>query len=138
VITPLCPCGVVAGLIITNGGSGYAGGDVGRPISFTGGGGSGAAAIISGVNGGGAVTNTLITNPGSGYTSAPAVTFSAPLGGGTTATGTSAIGPCSVPALPSTFLVSSVVALFAAGALFLWPGQLVVARVRKARRGGDR
>ena len=61
----------VAGISITNGGSGYT---AAPAISFSGGGGSGAAAkaIISG----GVVTNIVVTNPGYGYTSAPAITFS--------------------------------------------------------------
>ncbi|HEX8619363.1 MAG TPA: hypothetical protein VF911_17405, partial [Thermoanaerobaculia bacterium] len=61
----------VAGISITNGGSGYT---TAPTISFTGGGGSGAAAkaVISA----GVVTNIVITNPGYGYTSAPTVVFS--------------------------------------------------------------
>jgi len=49
--------------------------------------GTGAAASISTVN----VTGVSINNPGSGYTSAPTITFSAAPGGGTTATGTAVV-----------------------------------------------
>lgn len=45
-------------------------------VSFTGGGGSGAAGTVSGV-----VTGVSISNPGSGYTAPPTVTFSAPPAG---------------------------------------------------------
>jgi uncharacterized repeat protein (TIGR01451 family) len=61
----------VAGISITNGGSGYT---TAPTISFSGGGGSGAAAKA--VLTAGVVTNIVITNPGFGYTSAPAVIFS--------------------------------------------------------------
>ncbi|HYO77976.1 MAG TPA: hypothetical protein VE010_16070, partial [Thermoanaerobaculia bacterium] len=61
----------VGTVTITNGGAGYV---VAPTVTFTGGGGSGAAgtAILSG----GAVIGVNITNGGTGYTSAPAVTFS--------------------------------------------------------------
>lgn len=64
------PFGGVTGCLITAGGSGY----VGAPgVTFTGGGGTGAAGtavLTSGV-----VTSITITATGSGYTSAPAVGF---------------------------------------------------------------
>jgi len=74
--------GTVA-VLVTNGGTGY-GSSGSFSVSFTGGGGTGAAgtAIVSG----GQVVAVIMTNPGSGYTSAPTVSFSA--GAGTGATGT--------------------------------------------------
>jgi autotransporter-associated beta strand protein len=73
----LAPAGNgVAGVAVTNGGSGY----VGAPyVQITGGGGAGAAgyATIDPITG--AVTGIVITNPGIGYTSAPTVTL---VGGG--------------------------------------------------------
>ncbi|HYK00888.1 MAG TPA: C25 family cysteine peptidase [Thermoanaerobaculia bacterium] len=66
------PAGLyVAGISLTNGGSGYT---TAPTISFSGGGGSGAAAKA--VLTAGVVTNIVITNPGFGYTSAPTVIFS--------------------------------------------------------------
>lgn len=62
---------------ITNGGSGYAGTPV---VSFSGGGGTGAAATA--VMSGGVVVGLIITNAGTGYTSVPTVAFS---GGGAAA-----------------------------------------------------
>jgi hypothetical protein len=62
-------------VVITNGGTGYTTGS-GYALSFFGGGGSGAAGTFD-VDLSGAITNVLITAPGSGYTSAPGVTFTA-------------------------------------------------------------
>ena len=63
--------GAVTGVTITNGGSGYA---TAPAVSFSGGGGTGAAgtAVLTGD----VVTGVNITDPGSGYISAPAVTLS--------------------------------------------------------------
>ena len=47
------------------------------------------------------VDDVMITNGGSGYTSVPTVVFSAPSGGGTTATGT-AVGPTGVASVTMT------------------------------------
>jgi hypothetical protein len=69
------------------GGTGYPGGT--HPLSFSGGGGSGAAGTFSVL--GGAVVGTAITAPGSGYSSPPAVAF--PGTSGTPATGTAALTP---------------------------------------------
>lgn len=71
----------IASVTITNGGSGYL---TPPTVSFTGGGGTGAAgtAVLSGD----AVASVTITNPGSGYTSAPTVGFTG--GSGTGAAGT--------------------------------------------------
>ncbi len=67
---------------ITNGGTvNYT---VAPTVTFTGGGGTGAAASTTISSG--KVTNVYITNMGSGYTSAPTVTFNATVGSGATAT----------------------------------------------------
>lgn len=66
------PGGVGPIVTITNGGTGY--GTTPPGVTFTGGGGSGAAATAVLTNG--VVTSVVITNPGSGYTSAPTVHFS--------------------------------------------------------------
>jgi hypothetical protein len=60
---------------VTNGGAGY---NAGATVSFSGGGGTGAAGTV--VQSGGVITGVTITAPGTGYTSAPTVTFSAPAG----------------------------------------------------------
>ena len=72
---------LVAGIQITNAGTGYTSAPV---VAFTGGGGSGAAGTA--VVADGSVTGVIITNPGSGYTSTPTVSFTG--GGGTAAAGT--------------------------------------------------
>ncbi|MBW8782406.1 MAG: autotransporter-associated beta strand repeat-containing protein [Verrucomicrobia bacterium] len=66
----------VSSVAITSGGSGYLGAPA---ITFSGGGGTGAAgyATVSG----GVITGIVITNPGTGYTSAPTITLT---GGGST------------------------------------------------------
>lgn len=69
--------GGVAIVQVTTGGSGYS-----APlVSFSGGAGSGAKAFVSGAANG-VVTEITVTDPGSGYTSAPTVTI-ADSGGGT-------------------------------------------------------
>ena len=86
--------GIVAGAISTyamgNRGSGYS---LTSPpaVTFSGGGGSGAAARPDVAQR--RVTGVTITNPGSGYTSAPTVTFQTSVGGGTprTATGSAVL-----------------------------------------------
>ncbi|HEX5426673.1 MAG TPA: right-handed parallel beta-helix repeat-containing protein [Candidatus Acidoferrales bacterium] len=55
-------------------------------VTFTGGGGSGAAAAVSCTNG--SVVSVAITNPGSGYTTAPTISFSGGTGSGAAATAT--------------------------------------------------
>lgn len=74
--------GRVSSVKITNPGAGYT---VAPTVTFSGGGGSGAAGHAN-INAIGAVTSVTITNVGSGYTAPPTVSFSVP--GGTTATGT--------------------------------------------------
>ena len=74
----------ISGVTITAGGSSYIDGD---PITFTGGGGTGATATAV-VDVAGAITGVIITNPGSGYISVPTVVFG---GSGSNAAGTAAI-----------------------------------------------
>lgn len=63
----------VVGVTVTNGGLGY-GGALGPPIvTFSGGGGSGAAATAQINQATGSVSSVFVTNPGSGYSSAPTV-----------------------------------------------------------------
>jgi|694.fasta_scaffold17968_3 hypothetical protein len=67
--------GGVSGVTVTSGGSGYVNGST---VSFSGGGGSGAAGTAVVTNG--ALTGVTITAPGTGYTSAPAAVFTAGTG----------------------------------------------------------
>lgn len=76
--------GAVLTVAVTNGGSSY---ETAPSVTFSGGGGTGAAATAT-VNGSGIVTGVTITNPGSGYTSAPTVGFTGGGGSGATATAT--------------------------------------------------
>ena len=77
----------VTAVNVTSAGTGYTPGTH-YPLTFTGGGGSGAAGYA--VGGGTFVVSALnLTNGGAGYTSAPTVTISG--GGGTGATGTATI-----------------------------------------------
>jgi hypothetical protein len=76
--------GSVSGVTVTNGGSGYTSAPA---VTFSGGGGTGAAAIA--VLSGAAVASIVMTAPGSGYTSAPTVGFTG--GGGSGAAGTASI-----------------------------------------------
>ena len=71
----------VAGIALTNGGSGYTSAPA---VTISGGGGSGATANATVA--GGVVTSLVIANPGSGFTSAPTVAFSGGGGVGAAAT----------------------------------------------------
>ncbi len=64
-------------MTVTSGGSGYTSQP---PVTLAGGGGTGAtaAAILSG----GVITGVVVTNPGTGYSSAPTVIFGTPSAGG--------------------------------------------------------
>jgi hypothetical protein len=73
--------GEVTGFLVNTGGSGYL---TPPTITFSGGGGTGASAIAFLT--GGVVTSIQIQNQGTGYTSAPTATLSAPPSGGTQAT----------------------------------------------------
>jgi hypothetical protein len=81
--------GAVTGVTISNGGSSY---ESAPTVSFTGGGGSGAAGYAV-VNGSKKVDSVVMTNNGSGYSSPPTVTFTG--GGGSGATGTAILGTTS-------------------------------------------
>ncbi|HEY7313353.1 MAG TPA: hypothetical protein VH643_28650 [Gemmataceae bacterium] len=72
----------IKSITVTNPGSGY----TPATVTFSGGGGSGAAGTV--ITSNGQVTGVVLTNYGSGYTSAPTVTFN---GGSTLASGTAAI-----------------------------------------------
>lgn len=75
---------------ITNGGSGYTSAPT---VSFTGGGGTGAAATA--VVEGGVVTEVVVTAPGTGYTSTPTVVFSGG-GGGVSVAATASLMPTGI------------------------------------------
>lgn len=74
--------GGVARVLITNGGTGY---PANTTVSFTGGGGSGAQAIVSSIVSG-VVVGVTVINAGTGYTSAPTPTITGASGSGATAT----------------------------------------------------
>jgi FtsP/CotA-like multicopper oxidase with cupredoxin domain len=71
--------------VVLNGGGGT--GYVTPTASFSGGGGTGAAATVA-VNGSGVITGFTVTNPGSGYASAPTVTINDSAGSGASAKAT--------------------------------------------------
>ena len=72
-------------ILIENAGSGY---NPSNPpkVTFTGGGGYGANAIV-GIATSGSIGIVTLTYAGQGYTTVPTVTFSSPIAGGVTATG---------------------------------------------------
>ena len=88
----------VGSINITAGGSNYT---TAPTVSFSGGGGTGAAGFAT-INGSGAVTGVTITNAGSGYTSTPNITFTGGEGSGATAT---ASLTTTVPAVPAQYQV---------------------------------
>jgi len=90
---------------VTSGGSGYANSFA---VTFTGGGGSGAAGTATAI--GGVVVSVEITDPGSGYTSAPVPDFSA--GGGTGAAGTAILTAQCLDAIPTVELPTGLVVFF--------------------------
>ena len=88
---PFAPIGTVIGTTITAPGANYTSAPT---ISFSGGGGSGAAATAilgTGANEG-KVVNIIIANPGTSYTSAPTISFSGGGGSGAAATATINLG----------------------------------------------
>ncbi len=95
--------GAIADVGVSAGGSGYSS-TTPPTVTFTGGGGTGA--IASATVSGGAVVAITVTNPGSGYTSAPVVSFSGS-GSGASAYaivhGTSASGTNNLDLLYRTF-----------------------------------
>jgi hypothetical protein len=76
----------VHSILVTNGGSGYTSAPT---VTLSGGGGTGATAVVSVIISG-VVKAINITNPGKNYTSAPSVSFSG--GGGSSAAATAYIG----------------------------------------------
>jgi len=83
----------VSAINILSGGSGYANGNYTLTITPSNGVGSGATAYATASGGGLVITGFTVTNGGSGYTSAPSVTFSGGGGGtGVSATSTIAAG----------------------------------------------
>ena len=93
-ITPQ-PANMVGSITKTSSGSGYTSAPA---VSFTGGGGSGAAATVT-ISGG--ILNVFtITNPGTGYTSAPTVVLSG--GGGSSGAGTAALATVYTVSIPSS------------------------------------
>lgn len=91
-------------IIVTAGGSGYTSAPT---VSFSGGGGSGAAAtavLTSGV-----VTSVTITNAGSGYGTAPTVSFSG--GDGTGASATAVLNAFPTPHVPSPTFIDGYILL---------------------------
>lgn len=77
--TPVTSISVVSNLTLaTSGNTGYLTSVPNIPISFTGGGGTGAAGMATVSITTGKVTSIAITNPGSGYTSAPTATIGTP------------------------------------------------------------
>jgi hypothetical protein len=83
IATATVAAGSVTGLLMSDTGAFYT---LPPTITFTGGGGSGAAATVTVLNG--VLQEVTITNGGTGYTAAPTVTFSAPLGSPSAATTT--------------------------------------------------
>lgn len=81
----------VTGVTITAAGSGYA---VDEVLTFTGGGGTGATATVTSVDGSGGITGITMTTGGSGYTSSPSGHTSS--GSGTSATFTHTISDMDV------------------------------------------
>lgn len=86
----------VDSVVITAGGTGYT---AAPTVGFSGGGGSGAAATASVLNG--IVVAVTMTNLGSGYTSTPGVTFT-PVSGGTGAAATAIMSPTTLDAVTTT------------------------------------
>jgi hypothetical protein len=73
--TPVASISVVSGMTLsTSGNTGYLTSVPNVPITFTGGGGTGATGVAT-VASSGKVTAVTVLNPGSGYTSAPTVTI---------------------------------------------------------------
>lgn len=84
----------IAALVITDGGTGY---DDTFAVTFSGGGGSGAAGTATAV--GGVIQDVEITNPGTGYTSAPTPDFTA--GSGSDGDGDAILAAETLDAIPT-------------------------------------
>src|SRR5258708_1982597 len=91
--------GSVTSLSVVTGGAGYLTGASLPPISFSGGGGSGAAATAQVSTQPGGVNSATLSNQGSGYTSAPTVTLVGPDGTGATLAATVIGSPVTALAL---------------------------------------
>ena len=96
----------VDGAVITAAGTGYT---TAPTVSFSGGGGTGAAATAEISNG--TVIGITITAAGSGYTSAPTISFSG--GGGSGAAATSVLAPLQVDAIATTAVDVGIVIMIA-------------------------
>lgn len=97
-VGPNVNAGGIGAINLTNAGAGY----VTPPaITFTGGGGSGAAAVATLTpqppNGTGSIAEIRITNPGSGYTSAPTINIPAPPAAVAPAVATNAAATVGIP-----------------------------------------
>ena len=92
-------------LVLTAAGTGFTDGTY--ALTFTGGGGTGAAGTYTVVSG--VVTSLSLTTEGSEYTSTPTITFT--LGGGTGATATCSLNSIPVPHIPSPTFLDGYVAL---------------------------
>jgi hypothetical protein len=88
----------VASITVTNGGTGYT---TAPTVTFTGGGGTGAAGFAT-IDSDGKVASVTITSAGSGYSSAPGISFTG--GGGTGATATISMTQA-VAAVPAQYQV---------------------------------
>jgi len=82
--------GLLNKINVTNAGSGYTSDPA---ITISGGGGSGATAIVERDKNSSNIHRIVVTNPGSGYTSAPTITISGGNGSGATATAEISDGP---------------------------------------------
>lgn len=102
----------VGSITVTDGGSGYTSPPT---VSFSGGGGTGAAGTAVVV--GGVVRSVTITALGSGYTSVPTVSFTG--GGGTGAAGTAVLTALALDAITTTSLSAGI-------AVDVWNGNQVV------------
>src|SRR5260370_40519854 len=74
--------GGVASVTVTDGGNGYTAADMGAAVTFSGGGGSGGAGNIFGIDALSEVTAVGVPNPGRGHTPAPTFTIPRPMGNG--------------------------------------------------------
>ena len=95
----------IYGVTLDNGGTGYTPGTY--AATFSGGGGSGAAATYTVT--GTTVSYITVSNYGTGYTSAPTIAF--PLGGGSGASGTVSLNSFPSPHIPSATFIDGYIVL---------------------------
>jgi hypothetical protein len=124
-------------IVVTNGGSGYAGG---ATAAITGGSGSGATATVTVV--GGIVTAVTLTNGGSGYKAGDVLTVTiSPVAGGAGATATAIVWPF-ISQFPSTAAFAGI-AIFAGrvwlavGKNLIWTGTKGLDDVNPANAAGS-